>query len=504
MNRTKKFMYNTVASAFQQIVVMAVGLILPRVMLECYGSVVNGLTSSITQFINYFTLVEAGIGASAVYALYKPLAENDHPAISSIVTAAQKFYILSGYLFTALTFILAFCFPFIRKTNVLSPLEIGILVLVLGVSGTLDFFVLSKYNVLLTADQRYYVISISSTVATMLNAVIIVALAYSHVSVLAARTAALLSVSVRALILYSYVRKKYNYLNFHAKPDNSAMRQRWDALYLQILGAVQTGAPVILATIFINYEAASVYSIYYMVIGAINGLLSIFTSGLSASFGDVIVRGEKEKLQTTYKQFEFTYYALITFVYACALVLIMPFIRIYTKGIVDADYNVPLVGYFMVLNGFLYNLKTPQGMLVVSAGLFRETKWQSTIQGAIAIVVGAALAPKFGLPGILTGLIMSNLYRDIDLLLFIPAHVTQLSPKRTLKRWANSFMEFIVILIPFFYITIFAANFLQWTGWGIVTACYALVVVLIFSFIFDRTEFKNSLVRILKMIGAKK
>ncbi|HEX3038950.1 MAG TPA: hypothetical protein VHP54_01470 [Caproiciproducens sp.] len=504
MNRTKKFMYNTVASAFQQIVVMATGLILPRVMLECYGSVVNGLTSSIAQFINYFTLVEAGIGASAVYALYKPLAENDHPAISSIVTAAKKFYILSGYFFTALTFILAFCIPFIRKTNVLSPLEIGILVLVLGVSGTLDFFVSSKYNVLLTADQRYYVISVSSMVATVLNAVIIVALAYFHVSVIAARTAALLSVFARVLILYLYVRKKYDYLNFEAKPDNSAMRQRWDALYLQILGLVQTGAPVILATIFINYEAASVYSIYYMVIGAINGVLSIFTSGLSASFGDVIIRGEKENLQKTYRQFEFTYYALITFVYACALVLIMPFIRIYTKGIVDADYNVPLVGYLMVLNGLLYNLKTPQGMLVVSAGLFRETKWQSTIQGAIAIVVGAALAPKFGLPGILTGLILSNLYRDVDLLLFIPAHVTQLSPKQTLKRWANSFMEFIVILIPFFFITIFAANFLQWTEWGIVTACYALVVVLIFSFIFDRTEFKNSLVRILKMIGAKK
>lgn len=94
-------MYNTVASAVQQIVVVAVGLVLPRVMLDCYGSVVNGLTSSITQFINYFGLVEAGIGASAVYALYKPLARGDRRAISAIVTAARKFYVLSGYIFRA-------------------------------------------------------------------------------------------------------------------------------------------------------------------------------------------------------------------------------------------------------------------------------------------------------------------------------------------------------------------------------------------------------------------
>ena len=94
MNRTKKFMRNTVASVFQQAVVIIVGLILPRVMLVCYGSEINGITSSIQQFINYFTLVEAGIGASAIFALYKPLARQDHSRISSIVTAARNFSFL--------------------------------------------------------------------------------------------------------------------------------------------------------------------------------------------------------------------------------------------------------------------------------------------------------------------------------------------------------------------------------------------------------------------------
>lgn len=497
-------MYNTAASAFQQVVVMAVGFVLPRIMLEYYGSVINGLISSITQFIGYFTLVEAGIGASAVYALYKPLAAENHRGVSSIVTAARKFYIQSGYLFTALVVLLAFCFPFIRKTGALSSSDISFLVLVLGVSGTLDFFILSKYNVLLTADQRYYVISISSVAATVLNAVIIVVLARACVNVVIARTAALASVFFRGLILYLYVHRKYQYLDFHAAPDHSAMKQRWDALYLQILGVIQNGAPTILATIFINYEAASVYAVYYMVIGGLNGLLSIFTSGLSASFGDVIVRGDKEKLQTTYKQFEFTYYALITFVYACALVLIMPFISIYTQGIHDANYNVPLVGYLMVINGFLYNLKTPQGMLTISAGLFRETRWQSTIQGAIAIVAGAVLAPKLGLAGILIGMILSNLYRDIDLLFFIPSHVTGLEPKLTLKRWVNSLLEFLIILAPIFFFRVSAANYLQWFLWALLVALYAAAVVMLFGFLFDREECENSAVRILSMFGVKK
>lgn len=503
MNRTKKFMYNTVASIFRQLVLISVGLILPRVMLVYYGSEINGITSSIRQFINYFTLVEAGIGASAIYALYKPLAKQAYSAINSIVTAARRFYIQSGCIFTLLTAVLAFCFPLIRNTKSLSSLELGILVLVLSAPGFLNFFLLSKYNVILTADQRNYVISIATAVSTFVSATVIVLLAYLHVNVVLARALSLVSLIFQSLILFFYVRKQYPFLDFYAVPDNTAMNQRWDALYLQILGIIQTGAPIILATIFLDYKAVSVYSIFYMVIGGINSLLSIFTSGLSASFGDVIARGETETLKRTYQEFEFTYYAIITAVYACAFVLIMPFVRIYTSGITDANYDVPMVGLLMVVNGFLYNLKTPQGMLVISAGLYRETRWQTTTQGAIAVLVGMILAPFWGLEGIIIGSILSNLYRDVDLLFFIPKHVTKLSPKSTMKRWRNSFLEFCLIILPAFGISIQSQHILNWLLWGGAWITYAIVVVIGLSILLDRQELKASANRIVRTLGVK-
>lgn len=500
MNRSRKFLYNTIASIFQQIILLLVGLILPRIMLLYYGSEVNGITSSIQQFINYFTLVEAGIGASAIFALYNPLAQQDHNHINSIVTAAHRFYIQSGYIFTLLTVILSFCFPSIRNSKVLSSTELGILVLVLSAPGFLNFFLLSKYNVILTADQRSYVIAIATSVSCIVSTTVIISLAVLHVNVVVARTLSLVSLFVQSLILFFYVHKKYAYLNFHAVPDHSAMNQRWDALYLQILGIIQSGAPVILITFFLGYKDVSIYAIFNMVIGGLNGILGIFTSGLSASFGDVIARGERKTLQRTYQEFEFTYYALITVIYACAFVLIMPFIRIYTAGITDANYNVPLVGFLIVINGFLYNLKTPQGMLVISAGLYRETKYQTTIQGAIVVIGGVMFTPFYGLPGILIASILSNLYRDIDLLFFIPKQVTKLSPYLTLKRWIISAAELITIVLPFFFFPIHATNFVHWIGWAIVILCYAVLSVIIFGCLLDRTELRNSCVRIRKIL----
>ena len=60
MGRTSKFVLNSASTALLQVVTMVAGFITPRFLLMAYGSDVNGLISSINQFITYFNLVEAG------------------------------------------------------------------------------------------------------------------------------------------------------------------------------------------------------------------------------------------------------------------------------------------------------------------------------------------------------------------------------------------------------------------------------------------------------------
>ena len=52
MGRSKKFMLNSVTTALLQVVTMIAGFITPRFMLTAYGSEINGLISSILQFIS--------------------------------------------------------------------------------------------------------------------------------------------------------------------------------------------------------------------------------------------------------------------------------------------------------------------------------------------------------------------------------------------------------------------------------------------------------------------
>ena len=57
--RSKKELKNIISSLLLQLVTVICGLILTRAIIGKYGSNVNGLISSITQFLTYITLLES-------------------------------------------------------------------------------------------------------------------------------------------------------------------------------------------------------------------------------------------------------------------------------------------------------------------------------------------------------------------------------------------------------------------------------------------------------------
>lgn len=90
--RLKRGLMNVIAGIGSQLLILAFGMIVPRMMILTYGSEVNGFFSSISQLLSYLTLLEAGLGAATIQALYKPIAEGDKLGISEILSATRNFY----------------------------------------------------------------------------------------------------------------------------------------------------------------------------------------------------------------------------------------------------------------------------------------------------------------------------------------------------------------------------------------------------------------------------
>lgn len=121
--------------------------------LEAYGSSINGMVTSVNQFLIYLGLAEAGVGTASVVALYGPLAEENQNEINGILSATRRFYNRSGYLFGALVAGFVFIYPYLI-TQQLSASLVRTMILILASSTLVDYFCLGKYKVLLTANQK--------------------------------------------------------------------------------------------------------------------------------------------------------------------------------------------------------------------------------------------------------------------------------------------------------------------------------------------------------------
>ena len=86
-SRTKNTVKSTLTNILEQLFLLVYGLFIPRLIIQTYGSEVNGLTAFIQQFLNVFQLLQAGTVGASIYQLYKPIATNDYEQINIIVDA---------------------------------------------------------------------------------------------------------------------------------------------------------------------------------------------------------------------------------------------------------------------------------------------------------------------------------------------------------------------------------------------------------------------------------
>ena len=508
MSRTKAFIHNMAASAVLQAVNMLSGIIVPRIMLIYYGSEINGLVSSIVQFISYFNIVEAGLGGAVIFSLYKPLADRNVSAISNIVTAAKGLYYKTGMFFSVLVLMLAAIYPFMVTVTDKSPWQVALLVIILGANGVLDFFVMAKYTTLFTADQRLYVISLANCLQVIFTTVIIFILARQQIDIVVLRAIVVMVILGKACLIRWYAGRYYASINYSSEtPDYTALAKRWDVLYLQLLGAVQTATPVVLLTLLAkDLKLVSVYVVYNMVLSGVNSILGIFMNGLQAGFGEIIAKGEIKTLQRAYSEFEFIYYNLIGIAFTVTFITIQPFIRLYTSGITDADYNVPLIAGLFVINGLLYNLKTPQGMLTLAAGLYREQRVQITLQGRILLILGLCLTAEYGIVGVLIAAIASNVFRDAEIPYFVHK---SLLPKIHITSYGRMFFCLMVFTVISFLVTKnLSLEIFSYTEWLIYVVQVMVIVVLVFvakAFLLERNEMHGFWLRIrMRLYGEKR
>lgn len=460
---------NIVFNILLQLTTAISGFILPPLLIIHYGSPINGLVSSIKQFIAYLSLVESGIGVASIAALYPYVANKDTKNINQILTATKHFYNVSGIIFSILLLACSLLYSVMikKEINFFVPF---LMFLILGLSGLADFFFIGKYRVLLFVHKKNYVISFTQTIGVIFNLIICIIFINLNFDIVLVQFFSSAFYIVKIIILKIYVKKKFSYVQFDDISDKKALNQRWDALFLQLSSLVVFNSPIIILTIFCDLKDVSVYAVYAMIFTAIDTLLSVMSTGLSANFGELLY-SDKEDLIRYFRKYETIMYLFIGWGYSCTILLIKPFLSLYIKNLTDINYQrfelIPLFVFVGVVN----KIRVPGGMLIEAAGKFKETKFRGLAEATINIVVSIICTIKFGMIGVLMGGCCSYLYRTIDVLLYSPKYILFDSK---IKSIIKIFFLFCLYAVLIFLINTFICNrvyidsYLEWF-------CFALL-----------------------------
>lgn len=144
--RSKRAIINIVTSVILQIVTIICGFIIPKLIITTYGSKVNGLVTSISQFLAYITLLEAGFAPVIKSILFKPIANNDKTEIEKILRASEKIFRKISYILIAYIAILCVALPITLK-NEFDTWFTASLIIIISVSTFSEYYIGMTYKI---------------------------------------------------------------------------------------------------------------------------------------------------------------------------------------------------------------------------------------------------------------------------------------------------------------------------------------------------------------------
>lgn len=444
--RFKRVIYNIVFGFFTQIVTIALSLIVPRLILKSYGSEVNGLLSTINNIYTYLALVEAGIGTSALQALYKPVVQEDYNAINGILYTTKCYYRRCVMLYLVGVLSVSVILPFVFSSTI-SKLTIAMLVILQGASNLINFYLLAGITVLLSAEGKGYVQNTIALVVSIAINISKIVLMNFGVDIIILQLS-YFTINLFSVVIYLiYFRRNYKWLDRKKKGVDYKLKQRGSFLIHNVVSVIFNNTDVILLSVFCGLKVSSIYAIYNMVFVALMQLINSIFNGVKFTLGQVYSESKERymELHDTYKSY---YCAFVFAATSVCYVLLLPFIRLYTAGISDIDYLDKRLPLLFCLINLLSSCRSTESNLISLAFKAKQTVSRTILEAVINLGISIVLVSKIGIYGCLIGTIVALFYRTNDMIIYANTKILNRVPRQAYITVITNFGLFgLVVLV---------------------------------------------------------
>lgn len=502
--RKKRLAYNTFSSLLYQVATIICGFILPRLILTAFGSEVNGLVNSITQFLSIISFLELGVGAVVQSALYKPLAERNETEISCIIKSANRFFRTIAKILLVYVIFLVIFYP--KLANQKFPqVYTASLIIVISISMFAQYYFGIVNRLLLTADQQGYVQYNAQTTAIILNTTMCYILIKMGFGVHVVKLTTSLIYLLQPFAIYLYVKQHYC-IDRNVTYTEEPIKQKWNGIAQHVASVVLDSTDIVVLTVFDTLASVSIYSVYFLVVRGIKQLFLSMTNGIQSLMGELLAKKDIKELKNLFDWTEWVIHTGTVFVFGVAAITIVPFVEVYTRGVTDVEYVQPLFAVLLVMANAGHCLRLPYNLMILAAGHYKQTQKNYIIAAIMNITISIIIVNYLGLVGVAIGTLCAMLYQTVWMAIYDSKNIIKWPIKNFIKQLVVDVVTIVIMVLVTLHIKMSAVSYLAWGKYALVISFISVAVIIVVNFVFYRSHLLRiwtSVIRLMKKILRK-
>ncbi len=411
--RTKNTTRNTIFSMLAYMIQIVLGFLVRRYFIYVFSTEYLGLNSLFSNVLSILSLAELGFGTAIVFAMYKPMAEDNKEEVRQLLQFYKKCYYTIGIIVLALGLCVM---PFMSVFKAQAPnvnVNLYVVYAIFLFNTVISYFFSHRRSLIYTSQRN----DIESKINIGLNIGIS---ALQLVSILWLKNyyayICLLGVSNLLNNLIICLVTKKNYAEYLKKPDGYLNKETRKQINKNIYAMLfhKIGTVIVFSTdsllIYFLLDAATLgqYSNYLLITTYVGSFVKIFTNAVRPSIGNSIASESVEKNYNLYKKLNLTYIFIVAFCTIGIFCLSNPFIDVVLNKSSTAltfDFNVLLV---IAINFFCNNIRWMTNVFKETAGLFYQDRFKPLVESVVNLAVSWVLAIHIGVAGVVIGTIASN------------------------------------------------------------------------------------------------
>lgn len=408
IERSKNATRNSLWGQISNVISILLPFLIRTLLIKELGAEYLGLSGLFTSILTVLNITELGFGTAMVYAMYKPLADDDTDLLCALLNFYRKIYKGIGVLiFVAGLAVIPFLKSLIKGT-VPNGINLYLLYLMYLLNTSISYWLFAYKGSVLVIYQRDDIKSkigiVAMTALCIGQAIVIVTTHnyYFYVAVLICYTA------INSIIPAIYVKKHYP--QYICRGDISQelkndIKTRVTGLMITKLSAVSRNAfdSIIVSALF-GLTMVSMYNNYFYIISSVSAIMVVFTNAIAGGVGNSVAGEMPEKNRKDFRIINFWYMWIAAWFMSCLIGLFQPFMRLWVGN--DLMFSDRIMIAF-ALYFLIQKLGDVQAKYFDAAGLWWHRKWYSIAEAIGNLLLNLTLGYFFGAFGIVIATIIT-------------------------------------------------------------------------------------------------